>query len=319
MSSRRSSSSRTVKRGKGSRPAPRPRAKANASLSSRLLARQPLSPATIRRISVGLFTLLLLIGAGALAHYTGVTAYAQERFVDAVGRAGFSVQRIEVVGANRIDRLKVYDIALKQKDRSMAAFDIEEVRNELMANGWVADARVSRMLPDTLHIDLVERSPVAVWQSRGQHILTDATGTGLPDVDPASVPGLPVIVGDRARDQMPSFLALVEAAPALRGQIIGATWVGHRRWDLRFRSGETLALPEDAVRARDALAEFARMDGVDRLLGRGIVRFDMRFEGELQFRPGREGDLGDLGLMSGSDRAIQRVPASAPTDPAKGG
>jgi cell division protein FtsQ len=66
------------------------------------------------------------------------------------------------------------------------------------------------------------------------------------------------------------------AAPALKPLLAGATWVGNRRWDLRFQSGETLALPEGASTAAAALMKFAQLDGVNRLLGRGIVRFDMR-------------------------------------------
>jgi cell division protein FtsQ len=58
--------------------------------------------------------------------------------------------------------------------------------------------------------------------------------------------------------------------------LAGATWVGNRRWDLRFQSGETLSLPEGDRDSASALVNFARMDGVNRLLGRGIVKFDMR-------------------------------------------
>jgi cell division protein FtsQ len=58
--------------------------------------------------------------------------------------------------------------------------------------------------------------------------------------------------------------------------LAGATWVGNRRWDLRFQSGETLALPEGEQDAARALIRFARMDGVTGLLGEGFQRFDMR-------------------------------------------
>src|SRR3546814_17434535 len=63
--------------------------------------------------------------AAIAAHATGVTAKIHEEYAQAVGRAGFQVRKVEVVGADRIDRLKVYDIALAQKDRSMAAVDLE--------------------------------------------------------------------------------------------------------------------------------------------------------------------------------------------------
>src|SRR3546814_17861972 len=95
----------------------------------------------------------------------------------------------------------------------------------------------------------------------------------------------------------------LDAAPALRPRIRAATWIGNRRWNLLFDSGETLALPEeDAARA---LVKFAELDGADRLLGKGFLRFDMRDPTKLVERKngveGKSGavrvDLGGRGLL----------------------
>lgn len=305
----------TVKRAKSSRSrgvARRPaRKRGGPSLWQRLLAAQPLPAVAVRRVIItGLLGLFGVAGWQA-ASVSGVNAYLSAELVDAVGRAGFTVKRVHVVGANRVDNLRIYDIALNQTDRSMAAVDVAEVRRELLGYGWVADARVSRRLPDTLVIDLVERSPVAVWQDRGRYTLIDGNGRLLPGVDPASVPGLPVIVGRGARRQMPGLQSLLAAAPALRPRISGASWMGDRRWDLHFNTGETLVLPDDEAAAQRAFAEFARLDGVNRLLGRRIKRLDMRDPTRLVLRPSRDGDLGDLGMIVGADRQIERDPPTS--------
>ena len=60
----------------------------------------------------------------------------------------------------------------------------------------------------------------------------------------------------------------------LRPHVKAATWVGNRRWNLTFDTNEVLELPEDNAAA--ALVKFAELDGRDRLLGRGFLRFDMR-------------------------------------------
>lgn len=309
----------TVKRGKAAKPraAPRRAASNRTPLLTRLLAAQPVPPAVLRRGLIVLFVCLALVAVFQVSSVTGVNAYVQATAVDAVGRAGFSVKKVEVIGANRIDRLRIYDIALQQQDRSMLAFDLEEVRTDLMRYGWVADARVSRRLPDTLVIDLVERTPVAVWQDRGRYTLIDRKGVVLPGVDPASVPGLLVLAGQGANRRMADLEKLLDAAPALRPQLAGASWIGNRRWDLRFKTGEVLALPEDADRAAKAYADFARLDGVNRLLGRGIRRFDMRIADRFVLRPGREGDLGDLNVISAGDRTTRIEEPQA--DPGRGG
>jgi cell division protein FtsQ len=288
--SRRGGSTRaatTVRRGKRSPSGQR--GIKRATLAQRLLARVPVSATMVRRtVAAGALALTGFM-VWTLASVTGFNAWAGNEVATAVGRAGFMVERVEVLGANRIDRLHVYDIVLRERNRSMAAVDLSEVRDGLLAYGWVGDARISRRLPDTLVVELVERAPAAVWQHRGRLSLIDDRGEVLENVGLEDAAGLPVIVGAGANRRMDDLNELVDAAPALRPQLAGATWIGNRRWDLRFRSGEVLALPEGAEAASAAFANFARMDGVNRLLGRGIVRFDMRNPDRMVMRPGREG------------------------------
>jgi cell division protein FtsQ len=66
------------------------------------------------------------------------------------------------------------------------------------------------------------------------------------------------------------------SVPTLKPQLASATWVGSRRWDLNFQSGETVVLPEGEAQASEALAHFAKHDRAEGLLGRGIVQFDLR-------------------------------------------
>jgi cell division protein FtsQ len=75
---------------------------------------------------------------------------------------------------------------------------------------------------------------------------------------------------------MAALETLLEAAPALRGQVAEAEWVGHRRWNLTFKSGQTLALPEGAAQGAKSLQAFARMDGTNQLIGGKVLAFDMR-------------------------------------------
>lgn len=309
-------SSQTVRRGKAAMPkSAQRRAPREAAMLQRLLAAQPLSPQTVRRVVVAIILSIVLIVGYAAAVVTGVADQARQEAVAAIGRAGFAVKRIEVVGANRLDRMRVYDIALKQRDRSMAAFNLEEVRTDLRRYGWVADARVSRRLPDTLVIDLVEREPVAVWQNHGRYVLIAANGKPLPGVDPGTMQDLPVLAGEGANERIGDLNVLLDSSPALRPRIAGASWVGNRRWDLLFHSGETLMLPEGSAQATAAFAEFARLDGVNRLLGRGIRRFDMRIPDRFTFRPGRDGDLSDLDVSGRDSPAPQPRPAE--TQPVK--
>jgi cell division protein FtsQ len=119
-------------------------------------------------------------------------------------------------------------------------------------------------------------------------MLIDSTGVVLDHVRLDAMPDLPLLIGPEANRQTASLARLLEAAGHLKPQLAGATWVGGRRWDLRFPTGEILALPEGEDAAANAVSEFARRDQQAQLLGRGFVRFDMRIAGQMIVRVSRE-------------------------------
>jgi cell division protein FtsQ len=254
-----------------SRAAPRRQTKLD-----KLIAMLPVSGETLSRI---LTIIVVMLAGGVLwlaAVFFGLPAMAGQEMSAMAARSGFQVAKVEVQGLKRMDEMPVYSLALEEMDRSMMAVDLTALRQRVMTLGWVQDARVTRRLPGTLVIDIVERDPVAVWQHGGRLSLIDVNGVVLEQVDGRAMPDLPLVVGPAANRETRALGQLMEAAPALKPLLAGATWVGNRRWDLRFQSGETLALPEGRATAAAALMKFAQLDGVNRLLGRGIVRFDMR-------------------------------------------
>jgi cell division protein FtsQ len=120
------------------------------------------------------------------------------------------------------------------------------------------------------------------------------------------MPDLPLVIGPGADRQEAGYQALLAAAPALRPRVKAASWIGNRRWDLTFDTGETLALPQDDPAG--ALVKFAEMDGAKPLLGKGWLRFDMRDPTKLVARrPGQDSSLAaDTGGTETRDAPAER-------------
>lgn len=269
----------TVKRG-GKRPVVKARSRKSAqktvSAWSKARKAMPFKQDSIDRFVTWSMAGMVGVAVVAGAMMAGLPGYVGTAVAGSIGRAGFAVKRVEVTGIDRMERLTVYAIALDQHSMAMPLVDLDKVRNQLLGFGWIADARVSRRLPDTLVVDIVERKPAAIWQHNQQLSLIDAHGVILEPVALDAMPDLPLLIGSDANEKATALSELMERAPALKPMLAAATWVGGRRWDLRFQSGETLALPEGEDLAGKSLVRFARMDGVQRLLGRGYARFDMR-------------------------------------------
>jgi len=257
---------------------------------------------SLRNWTLGLFVVAACIG-GLIA--MGVPQMTSMAAAHGLGRMGFVVRNIQLTGLHQVDRDTVYRIVSEAHGQDMPLVDLTQLRSQLLQLGWIEDARVSRRLPDTLAIDLVERVPAAVLQRNQQLSLVDAQGHILAAVDARTMPvQLPLVIGDGVEGHIGQLQALIASQAPLKQLIEGATWVGQRRWDLRFQSGETLSLPEGDKEAQKALALFAKKDQEARLLGQGYVRIDMR-------------DPGRMVVRTSSDPGTRiQDPAPPPVDPA---
>lgn len=256
---------------------------------SAAIARLPLPRDLLRRVRNWL--LGLFVAAGVLAGLVamGVPQMIGLSLAHGLGAMGFTVRNIQIQGRSHVDAASVYAVVADARGQDMPLVDLSGMRERLLALGWVADARVSRRLPDTLVVDLVERAPAALLQRNGRLSLIDADGHVLNAIDPHKLPvQLPLVIGWDVERHVAELRALTATQPVLAHLVAGGTWVGDRRWDLRFQSGEVLALPEGAAPAAAALAAFARKDRDERLLGRGYVHFDMRLPGQLVVRTSSE-------------------------------
>jgi cell division protein FtsQ len=246
-----------------------------------LAARLPVEQAQANRLLRWAFGLFVLAIVGVVLVALDIPAKAGVAAGEAIGNAGFRVKSVDVKGIKRMDPRPVYELALDQKTMAMPLVDVADIRKRLLEFGWVKDARVSRRFPDTLVIDIIERTPAALWQDEDRLTLIDKEGVVLDRVPVAQMPDLPLLIGKGANGQALSLQRLLDQAPALKAQLVSATWVGQRRWDLAFQSGETVMLPEGEKAAATSLTRFAKMDKSAGLLGRGFLRFDLRIPAKM--------------------------------------
>ena len=254
------------------------------AVPKKIAAKLPVKQAQANKLAGWAFGLLAIAIAGVALIALDVPAKAGVAAGEAVGDAGFRVKSIDVRGIRQMDPKPVYELAADQKTTAMPLLDVTGIRQRLLEYGWVKDARVSRRFPDTLVIDIVEREPAALWQDEDRLTLIDQEGVVLDRVPVSQMPDLPLLIGPGANRHARELDRLMAGVPTLKPQLASATWVGGRRWDLNFQSGETVALPEGQGPARLALAKFAKADRTSGLLGRRIVRFDLRQPGQMTVR-----------------------------------
>jgi cell division protein FtsQ len=111
-----------------------------------------------RRGWLGRTVIALEIVAGLVtAVFVVWTAYAQ-----VMGNRHLRVANVEVRGSRFLSEGEVRELLGPAVGENILSLDIDELKARLRASPWVADATVSRTLPDTLRVEVHERAPLAL-------------------------------------------------------------------------------------------------------------------------------------------------------------
>lgn len=200
--------------------------------------------------------------------------WAKEKVLSATASTGFTVEDLLVEGRVYTDSDAILAIANIQKGDPLFAFDTAGAKNMLEKLSWVKSARVTRKLPNAIHIELEERQPLALWQQNKKLTLVDTEGAFLTDRDLKRFKDLIIVVGDQAPQNAGALLELLNAEPSIYSKIESATFISERRWDIVLKNGVKVKLPEDGIAF--ALSRLAKAQEEENLLDKDIKAIDMR-------------------------------------------
>jgi cell division protein FtsQ len=290
-------STKTQKKpGGGARGAGKSRAPAAKARGASKAGPSPQREAVIRFLSF-----LILLPIGIAVFYSVFKGGAVSRLGSAMGmhveeasaKAGFALTRITVNGRQATSEREIAKALGAVRGRSIFAFDCEAARQRLLAIDRIAEADVRRLLPGTIHVELIERKPLAIWQHDGKLTLVDASGHVIDDVSPAELDKFPHVVGEGAERNAAALLDVLDRFPNIESRVRAAVRVGDRRWNLQLSNGIEVWLPADGIET--ALGELIRLDHEQGILTREIETIDMRFKdrwilrvptGATEIRPG---------------------------------
>jgi cell division protein FtsQ len=213
-----------------------------------------------------------------------------------VANAGFEIEAITIEampGAAELSEAREQEVralVVPAGRHSILSLDPIEVRRRIESLDWVADARVRRLWPSTLVVQIERRQEYVVWEyGEGQASVIDLNGERLLTERAADHPHLLRLRGKGAGPAAQPVLQALENLPELNSRIERLERIGERRWDVRLETGAVIALPEEG--APEALQRLERLHQRYSLLDRPLTRLDMRAPGRLavQIHPALEG------------------------------
>jgi cell division protein FtsQ len=227
------------------------------------------------------------IGAGALLSGWSPAGTSSQDLasaaLSATGELGLVVDNIEVEGRTTTDTATILAALGAHAGTPILAVSPTRAKEQLEALPWVRSASIERRLPGTLHVRLVERRPLAVWQHDGKQELIDRDGTVIPVTDLSRFAKLPTVVGgDDARHGAASLVELLASEADLAARVTAIVLVGDRRWNVRIDNAIDVLLPEDD--AAGAWSKLARLERTSQVLQRDVQTVDLRLPDRLVMR-----------------------------------
>lgn len=282
----------------GARPAPR-RGRASPAPPSKLRAAYALGlSAPVAGAVAALLASLILVAALAtggrgdevmiagkdtLASASRVAAAAPGLFGGDLESLGWKISAVRLQGATPAAQGEILTAAAVRPGGSLTGLDLAAVQARVENVGWVARARVIRLLPNTLEIAVIQRPLMAVWQHAGRTVVVAGNGAVENAVDPTRFPGLPLIVGVGANTSAAALLPSLAARPQLMSKVQALVRVDDRRWNLRLRDGGVVMLPADDQEA--ALRRLDALESQTPVLSLGLARIDLRDPEMVVLRP----------------------------------
>jgi cell division protein FtsQ len=260
-------------------PAPEPRRDPAPSIWSYRVQRLWLTPLFRKVMRVGLPSFAVVFATGYYVadegHRTAIVETLQEVRREIEDRPEFRVNVLGIEGASQGVTEEIRGALALDLPVSSFDLDLEALRQRIEALPAIASADLRIRSGGYLSVQVDERAPALIWQTREGTVLIDAEGhfvAALGDRD-LSAP-LPLVGGEGADRVVDEALALHAAAAPLGDRLRGLVRVGERRWDVVLTDDRRILLPERGpVQALDrALA----LDDATDILGRDVLRLDLR-------------------------------------------
>ncbi len=231
------------------------------------------------------FLLFLTMAYGAVtgAHQNALGKLLMQTTRD----AGYVLTHLKISGLKHTAESEVQARLNVDHGMPMMAIDLKTMQVDLETLPWVKRATITRKLPGDIYIDIIERKPFALWQSKGRVRLIDESGTVITGRDLSRFSHLVLLVGEGANHHASDLANLVSNEPHLAKRMRTAVRVGGRRWDLIFDNGVRLKMPEEldaSYGAKSAWEKFSKLEIQYSLLEREISVIDLRVNGRMIMR-----------------------------------
>jgi cell division protein FtsQ len=142
--------------------------------------------------------LRLLAGLVVVVGASAAVAYSVHRYALTTPR--FAIRELDLAGQKRLSRQEIEGLAGIEVGKNLFSFDTVKAEKGLLGSPWVKSAKISRVLPGSLKVEIQEREARALALLGDELFLLTADGEPFKSVVADDPIDLPVVTGVSAAE-----------------------------------------------------------------------------------------------------------------------
>ena len=193
---------------------------------------------------------------------------------------GFHLQNIYITGNNNLQKVDILNIINDKKYKTIFDVNLFEIHNNLLLNEWIETVKIERTLPSSIKIQIIEKNPVAIWQTKLGNKLITEDGSIISNANVTTFKNrLPIIIGEGANKNAFLILQILRKNPDLYNNVWSISYINKRRWNVHLKQGLIVLLPRKKIHAAWTKIDFLQRKY--KILDIGLTEIDIRNQDQI--------------------------------------
>ena len=193
---------------------------------------------------------------------------------------GFHLQNIYITGNNNLQKVDILNIINDKKYKTIFDVNLFQIHNNLLLNEWIETVKIERTLPSSIKIQIIEKNPVAIWQTKLGNKLITEDGSIISNANVTAFKDrLPIIIGEGANKNAFIILQILRKNPDLYNNVWSISYINKRRWNVHLKQGLIVLLPRKEIHAAWTKIDFLQRKY--KILDIGLTEIDIRNQDQI--------------------------------------
>ena len=194
----------------------------------------------------------------------------------------FKLDKINLNNLKYIKKNEIFEKLNSYYNTAIFSIELNSLREKIKTIKLVEDVHIERILPNTLNINITEKTPIGIIQKGNLYKLITNDGSILFNERIHEFYYLPIFTGNNAEKNAQKILDILNLSN-FKEEIWSISLINERRWNLNLKKGVTILLPEkNIVKALNLIND---IEESYKILDGNFLEIDLRNDKQIIFKP----------------------------------